>query len=81
MALETISTAVSHDTVQQYLLKLDERGETYGFNVTSPAVVGRGKFGPLVLSLHRDGHEDALELTLQTDGTWHASHVIVVGDK
>lgn len=77
MALDTIPTPVSPDVVQKYLKQLDDRGETYGFNVNSTPQAGK----PVVMTLYRDGCDDALELHLAANGTWGATHVIVVGEK
>jgi len=78
MALETIPVVLSHDNVQQYLSKLNERAEGYGFDVSETAVRGR----PIKLQLWRDGEaEDALSIELNPNGTWTASHRIIVGEK
>lgn len=81
MALDTIPTPVSHQTAALYMAKLDERGETYGFNVTSPTFVARGEVGPIGLVLYREGSDDPLTLTLNMDGTWVAEHLLVVGEQ
>lgn len=79
MALDTIAVQIPHSAVNEYLNKLDKREETYAFIVTS-AAVAFGKSEPIVLTLHRDGCDDALELLLMPDGTWKAKHCIVVGE-
>jgi hypothetical protein len=78
MSLDTLPVAVNHVTVKNYLDKLDERGEIYSFVVTNENVGKNTR--PLVLTLNRDGTDDALELRLLSDGTWSATHVIVVGE-
>lgn len=77
MALDTIDTPVSHVVVQQYLARLDARGESYSFDVTPTPQPGKS----IRLILNREGCEDALELRLDLEGKWSASHVIVIGEK
>lgn len=81
MTFDTLPTPVSCQTAALYLAKLDERGETYGFNVTSPTFVARGEVGPITLALYREGSDDPLTLTLNMDGTWTAAHVLTIGEK
>jgi len=76
MALETIPVVLSHDNVQQYLSKLDERGESHFLQAES---IVRGK--PIKFGLWRDGAADGLTIELNPNGTWNASHVLVVGDR
>lgn len=75
MALDVIPTPIPHYAVNQYLEKLDQRGEVYSFiaSIRSPKLID--------LELNRDGTEDALKITLNVDGTWTAEHAIVIGEK
>lgn len=75
MALDVIPTPISPEVVNKYLDKLDKRGEPYQFltNIRSPHKID--------LELNRDGAADALTITLNSDGTWVASHVLIVGEE
>lgn len=81
MALDTLSTPIAHSLVTEYLDKLDERGETYEFLVTSADAPQRGKRGALGLVLHREGTDDPLTIKLHPDGTWTAEHLIIIGEQ
>lgn len=76
MSLDTIDTPVTHAVVQKYIAKLDERGEVYSFNVSSTPQPGKA----IMLTLIRDGSDDPLEIRLDSNGQWSASHVLVIGE-
>lgn len=71
MQLDTIPVRLGPTEVRAYLDKLDERGEVYSFLID----------GDLVLSLEREGSNDCLRIHLGSDGSWFATHVVVVGNK
>lgn len=71
MQLDTIPVRLGPSEVRAYLDKLDQRGEVYSFLID----------GDLILSLERENSNDCLRIHLGGDGTWHATHEVVVGEK